>query len=91
MKNECTSRGFAVSTFFDANGQECSIQKSSAAEVDLLWLGCDHADPKFFGPHGWEPVRMPEMYVANTRMHLSRRNVWQLLPKLIKFALCGDI
>jgi hypothetical protein len=35
-KNE---RGFEYSEFTDYNGQKCSIQKSSIASDDAIWLG----------------------------------------------------
>lgn len=34
-------RGFAYATFRDYYNEFCSIQKSSAAAVDAIWLGLD--------------------------------------------------
>ena len=34
-----TSRGFSLIEFEDSNKQECSIQKSSIAMEDLVWIG----------------------------------------------------
>lgn len=34
-----TQRGFDIGVFTDFNGVECSIQKSSVATDDLIWLG----------------------------------------------------
>lgn len=35
-----TARGFLVGEFNDLYGRICSIQKSSLAEQDAIWLGC---------------------------------------------------
>lgn len=36
-----TERGFSYYEFIDKNGVECSLQKSSLAFEDCIWLGCD--------------------------------------------------
>ncbi|AFU88171.1 hypothetical protein CcrColossus_gp301 [Caulobacter phage CcrColossus] len=36
-----TSRNFLRGDFLDANNISCSIQESSVATDNLLWLGCD--------------------------------------------------
>jgi hypothetical protein len=36
-----TQRGFAVSDFRDRYGAKCSLQKSSLASEDAIWLGID--------------------------------------------------
>jgi hypothetical protein len=91
-----TSRGFELVTFQDRNRVECSLQQSSAIAFDepedidrpgssMIWLGCDDADPKYFVPNGepsWRPVKMPDQYVANTRMHLDRKRVKMLIAHL---------
>lgn len=41
MKTEYTDRGFAVISFLDCAGTECSLQESSVATDDLIWLGPD--------------------------------------------------
>lgn len=37
-----SSRGYAFMEFRDFNGESCSIQESSLATKNCLWLGCDH-------------------------------------------------
>lgn len=94
MKFEKTNRGFDITKFKDSYGVECSLQKSSSAEDDKIWLGCDNADPKMFIPNGnpsWRPVPMPADYIANTRMHLDRDQVAALLPYLQRFVETGDL
>lgn len=39
MKFAATHRGFSHATFFDLDGSECSIQKSSAATIDAIHFG----------------------------------------------------
>ena len=46
MKTEPNARGFATGKFKDAYGINCSIQKSSAALEDCIWLGVDDANPQ---------------------------------------------
>ena len=92
MKLEQTNRGFALVKFKDRNGVECSLQKSSIATEDCIWLGCNDANPQTLIPGiGWQPVQMPREYIANTRMHLTRDQVSQLLPYLQEFILSGEI
>lgn len=39
MKITTTQRGFEIAKFKDQSGRECSIQKSSDATRDCIWLG----------------------------------------------------
>lgn len=92
MEETTTLRGFDLSKFKDRNGVECSLQKSSLATEDCIWLGCNDADPKVLVPgKGWQPIEMPEEYLTNTRMHLTQENVKELLPYLKRFVDTGDI
>lgn len=42
MKTFTTDRGFTLITFRDKRGANCSIQKSSAADYDCIWLGAEN-------------------------------------------------
>lgn len=89
---EHTERGFAIHKFMDRYMVECSLQKSSLATENAIWLGVNDASPQVLIPgKGWEPVVMPEGYIANTRMHLTQDHVKQLLPLLRRFVKTGDI
>ena len=91
MIKKVTSRGFKLFQFYDGYGVGCSLQKSSSVEP-CIWLGCDDANPRYLIPYkGWHPVNMPEGYVADTRMHLSRKDVLRLIPLLIKFVVTGEL
>ena len=98
MTNVPTARGFARYEFTDENGVACSLQKSSAAEEDLIWLGCNEIGLKRFTPGvGWQTVELHQggpgevSHIANTRMHLKREQVAELLPLLNKFVETGEI
>ena len=98
MDMKRTSRGFAYYDFRDGNGTECSVQKSSAAEADFIWLGANEIGLKRFTPgRSWEPVELQDdfpfgvTHSANNRMHLTRENVRALLPILQRFANTGQI
>lgn len=103
-KNE---RGFRVGTFFDSYGAECSIQKSSSAMDYCILLGINDADPQIMSSdairmglkdragnesdNGWVKFEIPKEVLLNTRMHLTRKQVKELLPILQKFVDTGDI
>lgn len=101
MRKKKTARGFAFYEFKDANGTECSLQKSSSIG-DRIWIGANKIGVKEF-----VPFRQPDpwidkaefdsspiggvQYVANNRMHLSRKQVKALLPHLIRFVETGEL
>lgn len=82
MKIRHTERGFPVVEFKDFYGKECSLQKSSLADREAVWLGVDNT-----GMLG-TPKREE---ITHGRMHLTQDQVKKLLPHLIKFADTGDI
>ena len=98
-----TQRGFGKAKFKDYYGAECSIQKSSLATKDAIWLGIADAKPQIMcsnaernglvkqGETGWQPFEIPKDVLLTTTMHLTQREVRQLLPILEKFAKTGEI
>ena len=93
-----TSRGFAIHEFTDRNGNKCSVQKSSIATEDCIWMGCDEIGLKRFEPgRGWSNVELQQdhpngvTHIANNRMHLTRLQVEKLLPILDRFVSTGEI
>lgn len=87
-----TRRGFAVIEFSDLYDVACSLQKSSLATEDAIWLGCNDANPRqLIQGKGWRPVEMPAEYIADTRMHLTREQVAWLLPILQHFVTTGEV
>jgi hypothetical protein len=103
LKLEYTSRGFPVVSFMDLYGVKCSIQKSSLATEDAVWIGVDDADPKVMASDaakvgvktsettGWVPYPVPGCVLMTTRMHLTRGSVAELLPVLQQFAATGEV
>ena len=102
-----TQRGFANGKFVDRYGKQCSIQKSSIATEDCIWLGIDDAEPQIMSSDairmglkertgteadwGWTPFFIPPEVSLNTRMHLTQEQVKALLPILQKFVETGEI
>jgi len=107
MKLTKTQRGFKTGKFTDRYGAQCSIQKSSLATENAIWLGVDDADPKIMSSDairmglkpktgtdadwGWTPFFIPKEVSLNTRMHLTQEQVKELLPILQKFVETGEI
>ncbi len=107
IKMKKTQRGFAVGHFTDRYDHECSIQKSSLAFEDCIWLGLDNANPQIMSrdairmglrkqtfdenDNGWVKYEIPKEVSLNTRMHLTRKQVKELLPLLQKFVETGEL
>lgn len=74
-EEKTTIRGFRLVTFNDVCGQRCSLQKSSLAYVDALWLG----------------FAEPESHSYWDRMHLTQPMVQALYPFLQSFVEIGNL
>ena len=98
-----SSRGFPFIEFKDAYDTKCSIQQSSNAEFDALWIGISEADPKVMATDaasvgvrtaettGWVAFPIPpEVFVA-TRMHLEREQVEALVEDLTRWLKTGEL
>lgn len=98
-----TARGFAFGEFTDLYGHECSIQKSSLATDDALWIGINDAAPKVMACEahrcgvatdekcGWVDYPIPNEVLLHTRMHLSREQATELIPVLQHFVDTGEL
>lgn len=92
MKQAKTSRGFQKYTFSDRYDVKCSLQKSSIASEDCIWLGCEEANPRVLvRGKGWVPIKIEGTVLFDKRMHLTRKQVFKFLPILIRFVLTGNI
>lgn len=80
-----TQRGFAAWEFDDLYGQKCSLQNSSLATEGAIWIGVDNTGPNLEGPNKTRNEQV------SARMHLSRKQVEQLLPLLHAFVEHGHI
>lgn len=96
---ETTNRGFALIKFQDSYGAKCSLQKSSSAEVDKIWLGIDNPNIKVMtSKQGWQDIYLAQLIgvpekdlLVSSRMHLSQDDVKKILPALIHFAEFGEV
>lgn len=98
-----TNRGFRFHEFTDDFGAKCSIQKSSSACVDRIWLGIDDPEPKIMAVDaaahgvatnettGWVPYPIPKAVLLTTRMHLNQEQAKWLVEKLNRFIKTGEI
>lgn len=95
-----TNRGFDIHEFKDRYGEKCSIQKSSLATEDCIWLGIDEPTVKVMASAypqipsdgtGWVVFPIPKDASISSRMHLSQEQVRKLLPMLTKFAETGEL
>lgn len=77
---KANERGFLSGEFLDLNGIRCSIQRSSLATDNAIWLGV-HPAPDEHERRGYGP----------TRMHLNRQHITALLPLLQHFAETGEL
>jgi hypothetical protein len=103
MEISQTERGFAIGEFTDRYGAKCSLQKSSLATEDAIWLGVNDANPQIMASDakklgltndenvGWIKFNIPKEVLLNTRMHLTRDMVKNLIPILEKFVKTGEL
>ena len=93
--------------FTDLYGSECSLQKSSLASQDAIWIGVQDASPQIMArdaialglkpieggekDNGWVPFKIPSQVQLKTRMHLTQEQVVELLPALQYFAEHGEL
>lgn len=103
IKLEPNERGFITGEFTDRYGEKCSIQKSSLATEDCIWLGIDDANPQIMASdaqklgiptpsnNGWVKFTVPKEVLLTTRMHLTREQVADLLPLLQNFVETGEL
>ena len=85
IQSDKTGRGFLVLAFDDLYGQKCSLQNSSLATEGAIWLGVDNTGPQLTGPSGSKNEEV------GARMHLTRKQVEQILPSLLTFVEKGYI
>lgn len=94
MELNTTQRGFDIAEFTDSYGEICSLQKSSSAMVDKIWLGISKPKLTVFENESkgkYIITDMPENFSVNARMHLTREQVAELLPYLQKFVETGEL
>lgn len=94
MEKNKTNRGFDIASFTDSYGEKCSLQKSSSAMEDKIWLGIDKPKLTIFENEKmgkYIVTNMPKHFMVTSRMHLTREQVSELLPYLINFVETGEL
>jgi hypothetical protein len=103
VKMAATSRGFSRGEFKDLYGIECSIQKSSLASEDAIWLGVNKANPQIMASDaarhgvvttettGFVPYPVPSCVSFDTRMHLNQKQAAALITILKRFVDSGEL
>lgn len=94
MSLERNQRGFENGKFKDSYDNECSIQKSSLATEDCIWLGIDKPKLTVFENENmgkYIETVLPKTWMVHSKMHLSREQVAELLPMLQKFVDTGEL
>lgn len=97
MNYKKTERGFRYIEFNDLYGEKCSIQKSSLATDDAIWIGIDDANPQVMasktakGGTGWVPYKIPDDVLLSTRMHINREQAESIVDILNHFIECGEL
>ena len=100
-----TQHGFIKLLFKDSYDNLCSLQESSNAEDDFIWLGIENAEPLIMKQDavklgliskdkptaGWMDYPIPEEVLLHTRMHLNKEQATILGLKLLHFGTSGDI
>ena len=100
-----TQRGFIKLLFKDSYNKLCSLQESSNAEDNYIWLGIEDADPLIMTSdaikvglvsnkdisNGWMNYSIPKEVLLTTRMHLNKEQATILGLKLLHFGASGDI
>lgn len=81
MKKSHTTRGFDLYTFQDSYKKDCSLQMSSIADYEAVWLGRD----------GDQEKHSITGELLSTRMHIDRKTARRLGLKLIAFAETGEL
>jgi hypothetical protein len=78
--SEITNRGFSLIEFRDYYEHKCTLQESSLATEEAIWLGCNQ------GSHYDERVQVVEIPgrvdSCLARMHLTRPQVKWLIKQL---------
>ncbi len=103
MINKKTERGFELIEFYDTNNQVCTVQQSSIASENRIWLGLKTASPSVMKTDaqrmglsldgdatGWMDYPIPDEVSLNTRMHLNREQVQDLVLKLQQWLDSGS-
>jgi len=102
IKRDGDVRGFVRFAFTDDYGEHCTLQESSSVEEPKIWLGTS-GKVSVFTPYANPPwvhyegdalkakmgCRDGGAVLTNSRMHLTREQVRELIPYLEAFVATG--
>ena len=97
MEIKKTHNGFDIIEFDDMYNTRCSLQESSLATEEAIWLGVSDPRPVMLasqtseGGTGWVDYPVPDNVHISGRMHLTREQVKKLLPHLKRFVKNGEL
>lgn len=104
MELEKTNNGWPIYHFKDRYQASCSIQKSSLAFEDAIWMGVDDINPVLMISDAeklglpiihydgyFSKFEIPKEVIVTNRMHLTQKQVAKLLPILQKFVETGNL
>lgn len=107
MQTRENARGFEIAEFVDTHGVGCSIQQSSAigpeGTASFLWIGPNQANPRIMASQaakhgvetteitGWVPFPVPDGVLMNTRMHVDRKQVEDIVAHLMTWLRTGSL
>lgn len=94
MRNKKSNRGFSINEFEDSYGEECVLQESSSAIEDKIWFGVKNPKLTVFQDETkgkYIVADMPSNFSVNSKMHLTRNQVKELLPYLQNFVETGKL
>lgn len=98
-----TDGGWPYVEFQDRYDKRCTLQKSSLAAEDAIWLGIHDIEPIVLARDaasvgvqtsetvGWVPYPIPREVQLHSRMHLTREQVAALIPVLQRFVDDGEV
>ena len=98
-----TERGFPIVLFEDYYENKCSVQISSAACYEAIWIGVDEANPQVMASMasrvgvdtkettGWVPYPIPDCVNLTTRMYLTRKQAGKLAKILRHYCKTGEL
>lgn len=88
---EKTDRGFPIKEFDDYYENKCSLQMSSLADKEAVWLGIASPKVQILNRPGWDNYDLPKDVLISSRMHLTRGMVAELIPYLQVFVDTGNL
>jgi len=82
-----TDRGFDIITFTDRYDHGCSLQKSSLATEDAIWLGVDDPEPKVMSSQA-QQAKTQQMFLLAMFNPEGKNTGWSPYPIPEEVSFC---